>query len=160
MPGDGPETDLVEAFLAASRALVAVAVRSLAGIEEEITLTQYRALVVLHQHGAQRVGDLAAQVGVGPSTASRTVERLVRKGLVERERAEDDRRVAQVGLTDAGGRIVQVVMARRRSEIATILAAMPGAGRAAALEALRSFAAAAGEVPEQSWSAGWDEVDE
>ena len=43
-----PDKDLIEAFLAASRALVAVAARSLAELDEDITLTQYRTLVVLN----------------------------------------------------------------------------------------------------------------
>jgi hypothetical protein len=39
---------VVDAVVAASRALVAVAARSLAGLEEEVTLTQLRVLVLLY----------------------------------------------------------------------------------------------------------------
>ena len=45
------DRDFVDAFVAASRALVAVAARSLADLSDDITLPQYRALVVLRTRG-------------------------------------------------------------------------------------------------------------
>ena len=45
--------ELVDTVLAASRALVAVAARSLAAAGDEVTLPQYRALVVLAARGPQ-----------------------------------------------------------------------------------------------------------
>ena len=50
---------VVEAVLGASRVLVAVAARSLADVAEEVTVQQYRALVVLASQGPQRVLSLA-----------------------------------------------------------------------------------------------------
>ena len=46
-PGQVTSDELVDTVLAASRALVAVAARSLAAAGDEVTLPQYRALVVL-----------------------------------------------------------------------------------------------------------------
>ncbi len=45
-PDSGTDADLVEAFLTASRVLVAVAAQSLTVAAEEITLPQHRALVL------------------------------------------------------------------------------------------------------------------
>jgi hypothetical protein len=39
--------ELIDALLSASRAMVAIAARSLAGLDADVTLPQYRALVVL-----------------------------------------------------------------------------------------------------------------
>ncbi|MFC7655431.1 hypothetical protein ACFQV8_01700 [Pseudonocardia benzenivorans] len=39
--------ELVDAVMTASRVLVAVAARSLAAVDEDVTIAQYRALVVL-----------------------------------------------------------------------------------------------------------------
>jgi hypothetical protein len=70
--GDGGERDaLVDAVLGASRALVAVAARSLATVAEDVTLAQYRALIELASRGPQRLADLATALGVEPSTATR-----------------------------------------------------------------------------------------
>ena len=62
--------DLTEAVLTASRVLVAVAARSLAEHEGEVSLQQYRGLVVLASRGPQRPVDLAEALGVDPSTAT------------------------------------------------------------------------------------------
>ena len=152
----GSDIELVDAFVAASRALVAVAARSLAGMGEDITLPQYRALVVLASRGPQRAADLAASLDVTPSTASRMIERLVRKRLVGRARTKEDRRTLRVYLTRSGRDIVAAVTDRRREEITRILGEMPDGGRVPLASALRAFAAAAGEVPEQDWALGWD----
>ena len=147
--------ELVDAVLGASRALVAVAARSLADLAEDVTLAQYRVLVELAARGPQRPADLASTLGVDRSTTTRMCDRLVRKGLVQRRRISADRRVVRISLTPAGRALVEEVTRRRRVEIAQILRRMPHADRASALRALRVFADAAGEVPEQDWSLGW-----
>lgn len=154
-PGAETDADLVEAFLTASRVLVAVAVRSLAAGDAEITLPQHRALVVLAARGPQRMAELAQLLGVNSSTATRHCDRLQRRGLVRRAPASDDRRAVQVSLTEAGRRLVTQVSEARRRDIAAILAAMPASSRRPLLAAVRSFTEAAGEVPEQNWSLGW-----
>ncbi len=153
----GPARDeLVDAVLGSSRALVAVAARSLANVAEDVTLAQYRFLIELASRGPQRLADLATALGVDRSTATRMCERLVRKHLVARRRAQDDRRTVRVSLTGAGAELVAEVSRRRRVEIATIVERMPAADRDAVVLALRAFTDAAGEVPEQDWSLGWD----
>jgi DNA-binding MarR family transcriptional regulator len=148
--------ELVDAVLGASRALVAVAARSLAGVAEDVTLPQYRFLIELASRGPQRLADLASALGVDRSTATRMCDRLVRKRLVTRRRAREDRRAVRVSLTAAGGELVAEVSRHRRVEIATIVQRMPAAHHDPVVRALRAFAEAAGEVPEQDWSLGWD----
>ena len=95
-PGDRSKAQsdqLADAVLTASRVLVAVAARSLAEHESEVSLPQYRALVVLGSRGAQRPVDLAQALAVDPSTATRMCDRLVRKHLITRRRDVVDRRV-------------------------------------------------------------------
>src|SRR6201994_3886472 len=95
--------DLVDAVLASSRALVAVAARSLATVAEDVTLAQYRVLVELAARGPQRLADLADALRVDRSTATRMCDRLVRKRLVTRRRGSEDRRVVRVSLSAQGG---------------------------------------------------------
>jgi DNA-binding MarR family transcriptional regulator len=149
------DDELVDAVLGASRALVAVAARSLANLAEDVTLAQYRVLVELAARGPQRPADLATALDVERSTATRMCDRLVRKQLVQRRRSSSDRRVVRVSLTPSGRQLVAAVTHRRRAEIAKIVGRMPAAHRRPVLEALRAFARAAGEVPEQDWSLGW-----
>ncbi len=141
----------VDAVLAASRSLIAVATRSLGAAAEETTIAQYRALVVLMSRGPQRLVDLAVALDVAPSTAGRMCDRLVRKGLIRRHRARNDRRAVVVGITGSGRLVVDGATARRRALIAQIMATLPTARQRAIGAALTEFAAAAGEVPDHQW---------
>jgi len=149
----GADEGAVDGVLAASRALVAIATRSLGATAEETTIAQYRALVVLASRGPQRMTELAGALGVAQSTAGRMCDRLVRKGLVRRFRARADRRSVQVSITPAGRRVVDEATARRRALIAEALARLPSATQQVVAGALLSFAAAAGEVPDSQWPA-------
>ena len=149
------QDDLTDAVVGASRALLAIAVRSLAAAGEGMTLVQYRALVVLDYTGEQRIADLAEMLAVNSSTVTRLSERLVRKKLVRRVADPDDGRATRIAITEQGRAVVEAVTARRRAEISKIVRKMPPASRLAAVEALETFTAAAGEAPEQSWTLGW-----
>jgi DNA-binding MarR family transcriptional regulator len=151
------QTDsVIDSVLSASRVLVAVAARSLSDVGEDVTLTQYRTLVVLASRGTQNMAELAEAVGVTPATATRMCDRLVRKKLIVRRAERGDRRQVRLVLSKAGLELVAAVTDRRRREIERIVGAVPHDERDVLVTALRRFAAAAGEVPEQDWSTGWD----
>jgi DNA-binding MarR family transcriptional regulator len=150
--------DVVDAVLSASRTLVAVTEQSLGAVAEETTLAQYRALIVLASRGPQRMVDLAGALGVTPSTVGRMCDRLVRKGLIRRHRARADRREVLVSVTSAGRQVVDHAPARRRALLADILGRLPVRRQATVASALRSFAAAAGEVPDSQWPAAVAEL--
>jgi DNA-binding MarR family transcriptional regulator len=158
LPVDPTDTSdsVIDAVLLASRVLVAVAARSLADMAEEVTLTQYRTLVVLASRGPQNLAGLAEAVGVTPATATRMCDRLVKKKLIVRKAERDDRRQLRVELTQKGRVLVQSVSSRRRREIKKILSEIPAKEQSSLVHALRRFTAAAGEVPDQDWTAGWD----
>jgi len=147
---------IVDAVLSASRVLVAVAARSLGDVAEEVTLTQYRTLVVLASRGPQSLAALAEAIDVTPPTATRMCDRLVRKGLVLRRHGRGDRRLVRLSLAEKGQVLVDAVTERRRAEITDLLKAIPKEQQTALVDSLRRLSAAAGEVPEQDWSAGWD----
>ena len=131
---------LTEALLEASRALVAVAARSMAQIGERLTLPEFRALVVLHRIGPLPVTVLAEHVGVHQSTATRIAARLRRRDLVATEKGEQDRRLTVVRLTPAGTTLVDEVFARRRTDIAAVVARLPADITVGAHASLQAFA--------------------
>lgn len=149
-----PAEELVDAVMTASRALLGVVVRSLGAVDEDVTLPQYRALVVMGQRGTVRPAELAVALAVTPPTCTRMCGRLEVKGLVVRERPADDRRAVAVSLTPAGRALVEDVSRRRRAELRALLAGVPTSRRTAVVEGLRSLAEAAGEVPEPDWAVG------
>lgn len=151
-----PSTDeLADAVLAASRVLVAVAARSLAAAPADVTLPQYRVLVVLDTRGPQRPTDLAAELGVAASSITRMSDRLVRKRLVKRRARPDNRREYVIDITEGGRAIVAAVTAARRREIRRLVGRIPERRRQQLLITLREFSDAAGERTSSLSPLGW-----
>lgn len=138
--------------MSASRVLVAVAARSIQPFEGQVTLPQFRVLVVLCARGPTTIGRLADELGVVPSTATRIGERLIAAALASRSAGENDRRSVLLTASEAGRGIVEAVSSRRRQEIQDILARMIPEQQRGLVQALHAFAEAAGEVPEWEWS--------
>ncbi|MCB8043194.1 MarR family transcriptional regulator [Microbacterium oxydans] len=87
-----PDVDAADAVLHASRALLGVVARSIAPALDQISLPQFRVLVVLTATGPLRMGALAERIGAQPSTFSRTVDRMVTNGWLARAANENSRR--------------------------------------------------------------------
>ena len=149
--------EVVDGVLRASRVLVAVAARSLVDVDRDVTLPQFRALVVLASRGPLNPGAFADVLGVHVSTATRMCDRLVAKGLISREVPPANRREVALALTPSGRRIVDSVTRRRRKEIARIVESVPKSQRASMVRALRTFGDAAGEPAVEGWALGWVE---
>jgi DNA-binding MarR family transcriptional regulator len=110
----------------------------------------------LASRGPQSLADLAEAADVTPPTATRMCDRLIKKGLVTRRHDRGDRRLIRLTLTTKGYELVEAVTKRRRAEIANLLQAIPSEQQSALVDSLQRLTAAAGEVPEQDWSTGWD----
>jgi len=67
-----------------------------------LTFSQYALLRTLADRDGARVSDLAGQAAVTPSTATRILDALERRGIVCRARSAGDRRGVTVTLTAAG----------------------------------------------------------
>lgn len=152
---------VTRAVLSASRLLVAVSARSLAAVEERVTLPQFRMLVVLSTRGVTKLVVLADLLQVAPSTAMRMVDRLIAAGLADRRTNPDNRRETLLQLTEEGRRTVDDVTARRQAEIAAIVERLAPRQRAALVEALAAFNEAGGETaapeedPREAHPLGW-----
>lgn len=146
--------EVVDAVLLASRVLVSVSARSLAGVDHDVTLPQYRALVVLASRGVQRPGDLADALGSHPSTVTRLCDRLVAKRLVSRHTSPTNRREVTIELTGKGRRLVDRVTAKRRDELSAIVSRIPKEQRATMVRALHALGEAAGEPADSVWLEG------
>lgn len=59
---------------------------------EELTVAQLAALHVVDQAGELRQSDLARELALTPSTASRMVDAMVQRDLLDRRESPDDRR--------------------------------------------------------------------
>ncbi|MDG4752657.1 MarR family transcriptional regulator [Micromonospora sp. WMMD718] len=135
--------------------MVGFTARTLAGLDTELTLSQYRAMVLLAARGALRTVDLATALEVHPSTATRTCDRLVRRGLVARRQGTTDRRVAWLTLTEAGRALVAQVVRRRTDRIRDLVQCADAVRQATAAELVNALVEAAGEPTESQWWRDW-----
>lgn len=146
----------VDAVLRGSRALVGIAAASIAEVDDVVSVPQYRVLVMLYTRGPLNLAAVAAGLDVNPSNASRTCDRLMKAGLLDRRESADDRRHVTLTLTTAGRGLVDTVTKHRRIAIERVLRKMPTAERERLAKALSVFATAAGEpmqddVPTPTW---------
>jgi DNA-binding MarR family transcriptional regulator len=141
---ESPEV-ITDALLTASRLLVAISARSIASVDETLTIAQFRTLVILSNQGQVNLVTLAGLVDVQPSTIGRMVDRLVTTGLVDRHAHPHSRRELVVELTRQGRRVVRDVTGQRRSEIARVVKEMPARERHGLVGALTAFTTAGGE---------------
>jgi DNA-binding MarR family transcriptional regulator len=144
---------VIDAVLTASRTLLALAEPSMGTIAEDTTWAQYRVLVVLAFRGPLRMVDLARALEATAPTVGRMCDRLLRKGLIQRQRAHADRREVWVAITAEGLAVVDQPTARCRALLAEILGRLTLEQQTAVGDALRAFAAAAGQVPGQTGEA-------
>jgi DNA-binding MarR family transcriptional regulator len=99
-------TASAEDFLVAFETLAQAVRRARGAVAQDtpgrLTLSQYSLLLPLSGADTARVSDLAAGAGIAPSTASRILDALERRAIVQRTRSVEDRRGVTVTLTDHG----------------------------------------------------------
>ncbi|HKJ02113.1 MAG TPA: MarR family winged helix-turn-helix transcriptional regulator [Longimicrobiales bacterium] len=100
-------------------------------------------LAYLDDRDPTMVGELADYMGVTASTMSLTLKRLEAAGYVRRDRDPADRRVTNVRLTEAGGRVRAASTSLDVDRVDALLRTLPPAQRAEALRGLVLLADAA-----------------
>lgn len=137
----GLPVHLVYAVVDATRAIGALIAESLAGAESSVTVPQWRVLV-LAAEGSVNLTAVAEDLGVHPSNATRVCDRLVKAGLVNRQRDGNDRRHVRLTLTPAGEELYASAMRYRRERVEAAMARISSEHRYALAAALVEFAAA------------------
>ncbi|HKA05398.1 MAG TPA: MarR family transcriptional regulator [Acidimicrobiales bacterium] len=89
--------------------------------EDALEPGQFDTLEALAQRRAWRMSELAEELRVDPSTATRAVQRLLRTGLAERQRFNEDGRVVLVAATETGRRRYDAIARCRRAFMASVL---------------------------------------
>jgi DNA-binding MarR family transcriptional regulator len=137
-----PRTGHGDAFLDAFDSLAA-AIRRARGVPARdgnghvgLTLSQYTLVRALAGRTAARIGDLAGDASVSPSTATRILDALERRAMVRRARVAEDRRGVTVTLTDRGQEALDRHDAWVRGRQRAFFEALPDGERAVAADLL------------------------
>ena len=75
----------------------------------DLTANQWAPLLAIVHGHCDTVAACARETGIDPGAMTRMLDRLEDKGLVRRQRNDDDRRVVNVALTTGGRRIVKKI---------------------------------------------------
>lgn len=84
----------------------------------DLPMLDWRIINVLHWYGPISANAIAQRIAVDKGNVCRAVARLEQRRLILREPDDDDQRVVNLSLTDAGERLFQRInpIARRREE--------------------------------------------
>lgn len=139
----------VDAVMDASRVLVAVIARSIAETEPALTVPQMRVLTIVNKDEPLNLNAVARALGVHPSNATRTCNRLVEAGLLDRRDNPADRRNVVLTLTPEGRALWASVMDHRRRAIEQVVRRLTAGERDQLAAGLSAFARAAEETLEE-----------
>jgi len=157
--GDDWSGRCVEALVETSKMVTAVVAQSLAHRDPGVTVPQLRVLVMIGARGTANVSAVAEALGVNPSNASRTCDRLVSAGLLERRQTRQDRRQVSLTLSPGGRRFIEGVLGRRRAVFAAVASQMSTAEQKRLAQGLTAFLAAARSTStDAAWGAEGEHV--
>jgi DNA-binding MarR family transcriptional regulator len=90
-------------------------------VRSGISMTHLHILWLLEHHGELTMGRLAELVDVSLSNASGLIDRMEERGLVERIRVPDDRRIVLVRVSPEGARMRDEIEAIKQDQMRSIL---------------------------------------
>jgi DNA-binding MarR family transcriptional regulator len=129
----------LRAFEIATRDLAGLALRSIDQVGDEISLPQFRLLLVVCEQGPCSSNAVARAMGLAPSSVTRLGDRLTTAGYLVRGDDPANRSIVTLELTRSGRALVKKVMARRRRELANLLAHLHPDIRAACAQGLEEL---------------------
>jgi MarR family transcriptional regulator, 2-MHQ and catechol-resistance regulon repressor len=108
----------------ASEAMVGALHRDLAG--KRLTSSQFGVLEALLHLGPLCQGELAAKLLRSGASTTSVVEGLEKRGLVVRQRTEEDKRFVRVALTGKGRRLIEEIFPGHASAVARRFGVLTG----------------------------------
>jgi len=91
---------------------------------DALPLAQLRLLWTVHYFGAATMKDFSERLGVSQSTVTQLADRLVKRGLIDRQSDLIDRRVVRLNVSAAGREILDSAESARRDTIRKIWLAL------------------------------------
>lgn len=108
-------------------------------VQGTVSMSQMHVLWLLQHHGEMPMSKLAVLLDVSLSNATGIIDRMADRGLVERVRVPDDRRVVLVRPAEAGRQAISMTESSKRDRMRAVIGRLPASERPIVLEALRSL---------------------
>ncbi|MEE6169820.1 MULTISPECIES: MarR family winged helix-turn-helix transcriptional regulator [unclassified Mycolicibacterium] len=136
--------DEVKAFEVATRDLAGVALRSIDQLGDDLSLPQFRLLLVVYENGPCSSVEVARALGLAASSVTRLADRLTESGHLVRRADPGNRTVVILDLSPSGRALARKVIRRRRRELAALLEHLDPDVRAVCAQGLRDLHAHVG----------------
>jgi len=114
----------------------------------DLTKQQFTVLCALEHHEGASQTALVEITGIDRSTLAEMVRRMLEKGLISRERTEEDQRANSVAITQAGRKALRAARSAADRAERALLDALPATERTRFLKSLSVIAAAAEALAE------------
>jgi DNA-binding MarR family transcriptional regulator len=108
-------------------------------VQGRVSLSQMHVLWLLQHQGAMSMSRLAELLDVSLSNATGLIDRMDERGLIERVKVPDDRRVVLVKPAPAGLQALSETETTKRERMRSVLGRLPASERPIVLAALRSL---------------------
>ena len=115
--------------------------------DDGLTPRQYAVLVAVAESEGLSQTDLVGRTGVDRSTLADIVRRMIKKGLISRQRTKRDARAYSVKLTDRGRKSLDTARPAARQADERVLATLSPKQRQAFVDVLSTLVRAIGEQP-------------
>jgi MarR family 2-MHQ and catechol resistance regulon transcriptional repressor len=110
-PGSPKERRALDAYIKLSRAAEAVNVYVNAHLRDyQLTVSQFGVLEAIYHLGPKQTGELGEKILKSSGNMTLVIDNLEKRGLVERQQRDDDRRCINIHLTATGEALVAQVL--------------------------------------------------
>lgn len=90
-------------------------------LDQEITISDFLVLRYIRENGSVNVSDIAKHLQVSLSHVTNISDRLIAKGLIDRDRSVLDRRVVVLTITPSGEEMAAEIHRRRKAYLELLL---------------------------------------
>jgi MarR family 2-MHQ and catechol resistance regulon transcriptional repressor len=104
-----------------------------------LTLTEFGIMEALFHLGPMLLGEVQRRILVSSGGITYLVDRLERKGLVERRECPEDRRARYAALTEQGEAVIREIFPEHARHLENALGGLDAAGKAEAIRLLRTL---------------------
>lgn len=144
-------TEALKLWVTLARTYQAISARAEAHAREhELTIAEFGVLEALHHGGPALLGELQKKLLVSSGGVTWLVDRLERRGLVERAACDEDRRARYARLTDAGRRFITKIFPAHAEVIKEACAGLNGAEQRELAALLRTLGKNAADTAEST----------
>ncbi len=138
-----------------SRAHAAIAARAAADVARHgLTLAEFGILEALYHRGTMLLGEVQRRILVSSGGITFLVDRLVAKGLVERQACPTDRRARYAALTPEGEALMAAIFPEHAAAISEAMAGLSPEDQRLAADLLKRLGLAAAGVDTTPLAAG------